>query len=36
MNNIISYDGKCFTACEGFTVLEFYGWICSEACDWFS
>lgn len=32
----VSYGGKCFTACEGFTVLEFYGWLCSDACDWFS
>lgn len=31
----VSYGGKHFIACEGFTVIEFYGWLCSEACDWF-
>lgn len=32
----VNYSGKHFAVCEGFTVLEFYGWLCSEACDWFS
>lgn len=32
----VNYSGKHFAVCEGFTVIEFYGWLCSNECNWFS